>query len=275
MNTIGARDSEAGRSVCAAGSPLGFITVMLKDMRNRCGGRLYGAQRSGFGRCGALFEDGLSDGRDAVRVLAGRGPRPIGGGRNQPRLRNALADQAGLVKARAVKVLGKSNDPRHSAARRRFERRVDYGPHRGIWSLGEAWRQEAWEQFRSAAEAPIGRSCRSNQGDGRSTRYAWIPIMTESLASSSRPYGERRREAWALEGRRRGTRSNCPSRSDAAVRESAAAGLADLGGTESVPARADLQDGTMTVRAARLPRCCNSASPMRWWRRRCGRCATE
>ena len=58
-----------------------------------------------------LFEDGLSDGSGPVRVLAVEGLGRSEAGRKSVKLRSALEDQAGLVKARVVKVLGKSGDP--------------------------------------------------------------------------------------------------------------------------------------------------------------------
>src|SRR5215203_4951179 len=91
---------------------LGFIVVMLKDMRDQMRGAAYTALKEiDSDEVVPFFEDGLSDGSGPVRALAVEGLGRSEAGRKSPKLRSALDDQAGLVKARVVKALGKSGDP--------------------------------------------------------------------------------------------------------------------------------------------------------------------
>lgn len=90
---------------------LGFVTVLLKDMREQMRGAAYTALKDvDSPETIPYLEDGLSDGSGLVRALAAEALGKLEAGRRSPRLRNALEDQAGLVKATVLKVLGKSGD---------------------------------------------------------------------------------------------------------------------------------------------------------------------
>ena len=91
---------------------LGFILVMVKDMREQMRGAAYTALKEvDSDDVVPYFEDGLSDGSGPVRVLAVEGLGRSEAGRKSQKLRAAIDDQAGLVKARVVKVLGRTGDP--------------------------------------------------------------------------------------------------------------------------------------------------------------------
>lgn len=90
---------------------LGFIYVLVKDMREQMRGAAYTALKDvDSPDTIPALEDGLSDGSGLVRALAAEALGKLDAGRRSPRLRNALEDQAGLVKATVLKVLGKSGD---------------------------------------------------------------------------------------------------------------------------------------------------------------------
>ncbi len=90
---------------------LGFIYVLVKDMREQMRGAAYTALKDvDSPETIPALEDGLSDGSGLVRALAAEALGKLDAGRRSPRLRNALEDQAGLVKATVLKVLGKSGD---------------------------------------------------------------------------------------------------------------------------------------------------------------------
>jgi len=90
---------------------LGFVYVLLKDMREQMRGAAYTALKDvDSPEMIPALEDGLSDGSGLVRALAAEALGKLEAGRRSPRLRNALEDQAGLVKATVLKVLGKSGD---------------------------------------------------------------------------------------------------------------------------------------------------------------------
>ncbi|NOT96151.1 MAG: HEAT repeat domain-containing protein, partial [Nitrospira sp.] len=91
---------------------LGFIVVMVKDMRDQMRGAAYTALKEvDSDEVVPYFEDGLSDGSGPVRVLAVEGLGRSEAGRKSTKLRAAIEDQAGLVKARVVKTLGRTGDP--------------------------------------------------------------------------------------------------------------------------------------------------------------------
>jgi HEAT repeat protein len=90
---------------------LGFVYVLVKDMREQMRGAAYTALKDvDAPETIPALEDGLSDGSGLVRALAAEALGKLDAGRRSPRLRNALEDQAGLVKAAVLKVLGKSGD---------------------------------------------------------------------------------------------------------------------------------------------------------------------
>ncbi|HMI39540.1 MAG TPA: HEAT repeat domain-containing protein, partial [Nitrospiraceae bacterium] len=91
---------------------LGFIVIMVKDMREQMRGAAYTALKEvDSDDVVPYFEDGLSDGSGPVRALAVEGLGRSEAGRKSTRLRAAIEDQAGLVKARVVKALGRTGDP--------------------------------------------------------------------------------------------------------------------------------------------------------------------
>ena len=237
---------------------LGFIVVMVKDMREQMRGAAYTALKEvDSDEVVPYFEDGLSDGSGPVRVLAVEGLARSEAGRKSTKLRAAIEDQAGLVKARVVKALGRTGDRGvvslvESATKDELTtvRIAAYG---ALIRLGK---KEAWTQLQQAAESPNP----EDRADAIRTiaelkDQRGAPIMIESLTykqPSVRGAGARglghlgRREA-------RGQIESLLKDPVPAVRESAVGSLADLGGTESVPALAQaLSDGNFTVRASAI-----------------------
>jgi HEAT repeat protein len=235
---------------------LGFIVVMLKDMREQMRGAAYTALKEiDSEEVIPYFEDGLSDGSGPVRVLAVEGLGRFEAGRRSPKLRTALEDQAGLVKARVVKVLGRSSDPTViplvEAASKDELNTVRIAAYGALLRLG---RKEAWEPLRQVAEAV-------NPED----RAEAIRVIAElkdprgvSLMSDLLTYKQPSVRGAAARGLGHLGRKEAREKIESllrdpvpAVRESAAAGLADLGAVESVPVLSQtLKDGTFTVRAA-------------------------
>ena len=134
---------------------LGFILVLLKDMREQMRGAAYTALKEiDSDEVVPYFEDGLSDGSGPVRVLAVEGLARSDAGRKSKKLRLALEDQAGVVKARAVKALGKSDDrsvlPLIEHATKDELATVRIAAWGALIRLG---RTEAWEDLRKAGEA--------------------------------------------------------------------------------------------------------------------------
>jgi HEAT repeat protein len=235
---------------------LGFITVLLKDMREQMRGAAFTALKEiDSDEMIPYFEDGLTDGSGPVRVLAVEGLSRSEAGRRSPKLRAALDDQAGLVKARVVKALGRSNDrsviPLVEAASKDELTTVRIAAYGALLRLG---RQEAWEPLRQAAESanPEDRAEAIRvMADLKDQRA--VPLMSDSLTytqpsvrgAAARGLGHLGRKE-AREKIELLLRDPVP-----AVRESAAAGLADLGDPASIPGLTQtLRDGTFTVRAA-------------------------
>lgn len=235
---------------------LGFITVMLKDMREQMRGAAFTALKEADSEeVIPYFEDGLSDGSGPVRMLAVEGLSRTETGRRSPKLRAALDDQAGLVKARVVKALGHSTDP--SVVPLLEAASKDELPTVRIAAFGALLRhgrKEAWDALRRAADAvnPEDRAEAIRVMADVKDRRA-VPVMLEALSykqpsvrgAAARGLGHLgRREA--REDIQRLLRDPVP-----AVREAAASALADLGDEASVPALEQaLQDGAFSVRAA-------------------------
>src|SRR5262245_56424213 len=235
---------------------LGFIVVLLKDMREQMRGAAYTALKE-IDPEEALpyFEDGLSDGSGPVRVLAVEGLARSEAGRKSKKLRTALDDQAGIVKARVVKALGKSGDrsviPLIEAATKDELATVRIAAYGALLRLG---RTEAWEHLRKAADAANP----EDQAEALRTMAelkdprgvsVMMPLLTSKQpsvrAAAARGLGhlERQDERGDIE---RLLKDPVP-----AVRESAAAALANLGSKDSVPVLTrSLSDGGHTVRAA-------------------------
>lgn len=235
---------------------MGFIVVMLKDMREQMRGAAYTALKEiDSDEAVPYLEDGLSDGSGPVRMLAVEGLGRLEAGRKSKKLRIALDDQAGLVKARAVKVLGKSGDrsvlPLIETAAKDELAMVRIAAFSAQIRLGH---KEAWDQLRRGLNAPNpevqAESIRAvaDLGDqrGASAMKALLTYKQPSVrAAAARGLGHLgQKDA-------RGSIEQMLRDPVAAVRESVASSLADLGGDESVPALKDaLNDGAFTVRAA-------------------------
>lgn len=235
---------------------LGFIVVMMKDMREQMRGAAYTALKEiDSDEVVPYFEDGLSDGSGPVRALAVEGLGRSEAGRKSAKLRTALEDQAGLVKARVVKVLGRSGDravlPLVEAAAKDELNTVRIAAYASLIRLG---RKEAWDQLRQAADAanPEDRAeairviADLNDQRGAALMTDLLTYKQPSVrGAAARGLGHLgRKEA-------RGQIEQLLQDPIPAVRESAAASLADMGATESVPALTQtLKDGTFTVRAS-------------------------
>lgn len=237
---------------------LGFILVMVKDMREQMRGAAYTALKEvDSDEVVPYFEDGLSDGSGPVRVLAVEGLGRSEAGRKSAKLRAAIEDQAGLVKARVVKALGRTGDPGvvslvESASKDELStvRIAAYG---ALIRLGK---KEAWTQLQQAA-ASLNPDDRADAirtiAELKDQRGA--SMMIESLTylqpsvrgAAARGLGHLgRKEA-------RGQIEQLLKDPIPAVREAAVGSLADLGGMESVPALTQaLRDGNPTVRASAI-----------------------
>lgn len=91
---------------------LGFITLLLKDMRDQMRGAAFTALKEvESDETVPYFEDGLSDGSGMVRALAVEGLGQLKTGQRSPRLKQALEDQAAFVRANALKALARTGDP--------------------------------------------------------------------------------------------------------------------------------------------------------------------
>ena len=237
---------------------LGFIVVLLKDMREQMRGAAYTALKE-IDPEEALpyFEDGLSDGSSPVRSLAVEGLGRTPAGSRSKKLRQALTDQAGEVRSRVLKVLGRTGDvsliPLLEAALKDELPLVRSAAFVALIRLG---RKEYWAQLQEQATAlnPEDRSdAIKAMADLKDQRGA--ALMVELLryeqpsvrCTAARGIGRLgKKEA-------RGQMEQLLKDPVPAVRESAVAGLADLGGKESVPALIKaLNDGNVTVRAATI-----------------------
>lgn len=235
---------------------LGFIVVMMKDMREQMRGAAYTALKEiDSDDVVPLFEDGLSDGSGPVRVLAVEGLGRSAAGRKSSKLRTALDDQAGLVKARVVKVLGRSGDPAvlpliETAAKDELNT-VRIAAYASLIKLG---RQEAWDQLKQAVDSPNPEDRAEALrviADLQDQRGA--PLMTDLLTYKQPSVRGAAARGLGHLGRKEVREKVEQLLQDPvpAVRESAVSSLAEMGATESVPAvQRALQDGAFSVRAA-------------------------
>ncbi|WP_455388597.1 HEAT repeat domain-containing protein [Petrachloros mirabilis] len=235
---------------------LGFIVVMMKDMREQMRGAAYTALKE-IDSDDAIpyLEDGLSDGSGPVRMLAVEGLGRSEAGRRSKKLRAVLDDQAGLVKARAVIILGKSGDrsviPLIEAATKDELATVRIAAYGALIRLG---RKEAWDQLLRGTEAPNpevrAESIRTiadlNDSRGIPAMMAMLTYKQPSVrAAAARGLGHLKVED------ARGSIEQLLKDPIPALRQTAATSLADLGGHKSVSAlKQALNDGAFTVRAA-------------------------
>ena len=237
---------------------MGFIVVMVKDMRDQMRGAAYTALKEvDSDETIPYFEDGLSDGSGPVRMLAVEGLGRSEAGRKSMKLRGSIEDQAGLVKARVVKALGKTGDlgvlPIVETAAKDELSTVRIAAYSALIRLG---RKEAWTQLQQAAESlnPEDRADAIRTivdlNDLRS-----LPLMIESLTYKQPSVRGAAARGLGHLGRKevRGQIEQLLKDPIPGVRESAIGSLADMGGTESVPAITKaLGDGSFTVRASAI-----------------------
>ena len=237
---------------------LGFIVVMLKDMREQMRGAAYTALKEvDSDDVVPYFEDGLSDESGPVRALAVEGLGRSEAGRKSAKLRAAVEDQAGLVKARVVKALGKTGDPGvmslvETAAKDELTtvRIAAYG---ALIRLGK---KEAWTELERAAASPNPEDRADairTMADLKDQRGA--PIMMEALTDKQPSVRGTAARGLGHLGHKeaRGQIEQLLKDPIPAVRESAVGGLSELGGLESVPALTQaLSDGNFTVRASAI-----------------------
>ena len=237
---------------------LGFIVVMVKDMREQMRGAAYTALKEvDSDEMVPYFEDGLSDGSGPVRVLAVEGLGRSETGRRSKKLRAAIKDQAGLVKAHVVKVLGRTGDPGiislvESATKDELTtvRIAAYG---ALIRLGK---KEAWAQLQQAAEAPNPEDrAEAIRTIAELNDQRGAPIMMEALTYKQPSVRGTAARGLGHLGQKeaRGQIEQLLKDPVPAVRESAVGGLAELGGPESVPALTEaLSDGNFTIRASAI-----------------------
>jgi HEAT repeat protein len=228
----------------------------VKDMREQMRGAAYTALKEvESDEVVPYFEDGLSDGSAPVRALAVEGLGRSEAGRKSKKLRGAVEDQAGLVKSRVIKVLGKSGDPSVipliEAATKDEQASVRIAAYASLLRVG---RKEAWEQLRQAAEAPnpedraeaLRAIAELKDPRGGALMMALLTYAQPSVRGAAARGLGHLGHAEARGGIESLLKDPVP-----AVREAAAAGLAELGGKESVPALINsLTDGALSVRAS-------------------------
>ncbi len=237
---------------------LGFIVILVKDMREQMRGAAYTALKEiDSDDVVHYFEDGLTDGSGPVRALAVEGLGRSDVGRKSPKLRAAIHDQAGLVKVRVVKALGKTGDPEivpfvESAAKDELTtvRIAAYG---ALIRLGQ---KERWTDLQRAAASPNP----EDRADAIRTMaelkdQRGILVMVEALTYKQPSVRGAAARGLGHLGHKeaRGQIEQLLKDPVPAVRESAVGGLAELGGSESVPAlNRVLSDGNYTVRASAI-----------------------
>ncbi len=134
---------------------IGFVVVLLKDMREQMRGAAYTALKDlEPHEAVPFFEDGLSDGSGVVRTLVVEALGLTEEGRRSKKFRKALDDQAALVKAAILKALAKSDDrsvlPLLERGLKDEQAAVRLASAAGLAVRG---RPEAWEQVRQIAKS--------------------------------------------------------------------------------------------------------------------------
>ena len=188
---------------------LGFVYVLLKDMREQMRGAAYTALKDvDSPETIPALEDGLSDGSGLVRALAAEALGKLEAGRRSPRLRNALEDQAGIVKTTVLKVLGKSGD-------------------RSVIPLLERAVKDEQPAVRLAAAGALYQTGQTAMWD--TVRQAASAANPEERATALRVVGELK-DARGLSILLEAITHTQPS-----VRGAAAAALGDLGKVQGIP----------------------------------------
>jgi HEAT repeat protein len=241
---------------------VGFITPVLKDMREQMRGAAYTALKEiNSNEAIPHLEDGLSDGSGLVRTLAAEGLARLKAGQRSARLRKAMMeDQAAMVRAAALKGLGRSGD--RSAIPLAEKLLADEQPTVRVAAAGALvmlGRAETWNRISQAAGAPNpeerGAALRM-LGDLRDRRA--LPILLQTLTDAQPSV--RGAAATALgELGDAALPDAAPALINAlndpipAVRASAAVSLGEEGATDSIPAlKKMLDDANPAVRAASL-----------------------
>jgi len=235
---------------------IGFVTSLLKDMREQMRGAAYTALKEVESEdMISYFEDGVSDGSGLIRTLAVEGLGRLPAGRRSPSLNKALEDQAAMVRAATVKVLGRSSD---AAAVAKITRALN--DEQGVVSITAAGvlagRQQgdAWERLIRSATVnnPEERATALRMlGETKDSRA--LPILQQALKDTQPSV---RGAAAAAMGNLQ-TKAAVPFLVEAlndrlpAVRAAAIVSLGEVGAPESISAvRATLQDVNLPVRAA-------------------------
>jgi len=193
---------------------LGFVVVLLKDMREQMRGAAYTALKElESPETIPFLEDGLGDGSGLVRALAAEGLAKLEEGRRSARFKKALDDQAALVKEAVLKGLGRSGEP-------------------SVVALVEPALKDPEARVRVAAAEALCRLGRGNGCDlllqsGRALNPDEQTSAIRALLDLQRPQTLR----ILIEA----SENKQPS-----VRGAAAAGLARAGGQEALPALARL-----------------------------------
>jgi HEAT repeat protein len=237
---------------------LGFIIILVKDMREQMRGAAYTALKEvDSDDVVPYFEDGLSDGSGPVRALAVEGLGRSEAGRKSTKLRAAIEDQAGLVRARVVKALGRTGDPGTLSlvepATKDELATVRIAAYGALIRLGK---KEAWTQLQQATESlnPEDRADAIRTiAELKDQRGA--PVMMEALTYKQPSVRGAAARGLGHLGHKeaRGQIEQLLKDPVPAVRESAVGGLAELGGLESIPAlNRALSDGNFTVRASAI-----------------------
>ncbi len=235
---------------------IGFVTVLVKDMREQMRGAAYTALKDvDSPETIPFLEDGLSDGSGLVRALAAEALGKLEGGWRSPRLRNALEDQAGLVKATVLKVLGKSGDrsviPLLEKALKDDQPVVRLAAAGALYHAGQT---AMWETVRQAASAqnPEERATALRLvGDLKDARG--LEILLEAVTHTQPSVRGAAASALGDLGKVQGIPALEHALEDKipAVKTSAAISLGELGVKDSlVPLRKALADPNPVVRAA-------------------------
>ena len=235
---------------------LGFIYVLVKDMREQMRGAAYTALKDvDSPETIPALEDGLSDGSGLVRALAAEALGKLDAGRRSPRLRNALEDQAGLVKATVIKVLGKSGDrsviPLLEKALKDEQPAVRLAAAGALYHTGQT---AMWDTIQKAASAPNPEeraTALRMVGDLKDARG--LSILLEAMTNTQPSVRGAAASALGDLGKVQGIPALEKALEDKipAVKTSAAISLGELGVKESLVAlRKSLADQNPVVKAA-------------------------